>query len=196
MVGEVARSEHPWNGGFGRAGPDLHIAAVVGFKLVLDQFACRRMTDGDEDTLRGDLGDSACLDMARAHTLDAGRIVVAHDLGNLVVPEHLDLGMPEKPLLHDLFGAQAVATVDQRHLRREVRQKQRLLDRGIASANDHDFSAAIEEPVAGRAGRHAKALELLLGRQAKPLRPCAGGKDDRVGKIDRAAVALRRKGPV
>src|SRR5436309_11410533 len=41
-------------------------------------------------------------------------------------------------------------------LRGEVGEEQRLLDRGVAAADYHDFLAAIEESVAGGAGRHAK----------------------------------------
>jgi hypothetical protein len=55
--------------------------------------------------------------------------------------------------------------VDQRHLAGEVGQEQRLFDGGIAAADHHDLLAAIEEAVAGGAGRDAEALELLLAWQ-------------------------------
>ncbi len=55
---------------------------------------------------------------------------------------------------------------------------------------------AIEEPVAGGAGRDAETLELLLRRQPQPLRLRAGGQHQRIGRIDRAAVAPCREGPL
>ena len=93
--------------------------------------------------------------------------------------------------MHDLFGAQAVAAVDQRYFAGEIGQEQRLFHGGIAATDDDNFLAAIKEAVAGGAGRYAKALELFFGRKAKPFRLRAGGQNDRVGCVDGAAVGLR-----
>ena len=88
-----------------------------------------------------------------------------------------------------IFSARrAVAAVHERHLRGEVRQEQRLLDGGVAAAHHHDLLAAVEEPVAGRAGRDAVSLEALLGRQPQPLGLGARGQDQRVGEVFGAAV--------
>ena len=103
--------------------------------------------------------------------------------------------MPEQAVLQDLLGAQRVAAVDQRDLRREVRQEQRLLDRGVPAAHDRDLLASVEEPVAGRAGRDAEPLEVLLGRQAEPLGLRAGGEDERVEGVARPAVGGGDEGP-
>ena len=51
---------------------------------------------------------------------------------------------------------------------RVVRQVERFLDRGVAAADDDHALAAVKEPVAGGAGRDARALQRLLRRQAKP----------------------------
>ncbi len=106
------------------------------------------------------------------------------------MPERLDLGMLEQPVLQDALGAQFVAAVDERDPGREIGQEQRLLDRGIAAADHHHLLPAVEEPVAGRAGRDAEALEALLGRQTEPFRLGARGEHDGVGSVGRAALAL------
>ena len=76
-----------------------------------------------------------------------------------------------------------------RDLGGEIGEEQRLLDRGIAAADHDHFLAAIEEAVAGGAGRHAEALELLLERQTEPARLRAGREDHGVGEIDVAGIA-------
>ena len=63
-------------------------------------------------------------------------------------------------------GAQVVAAVDQGDFGRVVGQVQCLFDRGVAPADHRDASAAIEEPVAGRAGRNALARQLDFARNA------------------------------
>src|SRR3546814_10643527 len=77
-----------------------------------------------------------------------------------------------------------VAAVDQRHIVAMVGQVQRLLDRGVAATDHHDLLAAIEEAVAGRAGRDALAAQFLLARNAEPfgLRTCRD--HQRFGHID------------
>src|SRR5207248_9529596 len=101
----------------------------------------------------------------------------------------LDHGVLEQALLQDTFGAEMVAAVHDGYMRCEVGEKQRFLDRGVAAADHHDLLAAIEKSIAGRAGRHAKALEFLLRRRAKPARLRAGGENDGLGEIHIAAVA-------
>ena len=117
-------------------------------------------------------------------------IVRAHHLLQHRVPDHLDLGILEQALLHDALGAEAVAPVHEGHLAGEVGQKQRFLDGGVAAADDNHFLALVEETVAGGAGRHAVALELLLRRQAEPARLGAGGDDERVAGVGVAGIAL------
>ena len=81
-------------------------------------------------------------------------------------------------------------------MRGEIGQKQRFLDRGIAAADHDDFLAAIEEAVAGRAGRDAETLELLFRRHAEPARLRAGGKDHGFGEIDVAGIAGEPERPL
>ena len=127
---------------------------------------------------------------------DLARVLRAADFVDRAVPDHLDLGMLEQPLLQDALGAEMIAAMHDGHLRGEVGEKQRFLDRGVAAADHHDFLAAIEKSVAGRAGRHAKALEFFFRRRAEPARLRAGGEDDGFGEIDVAAVAGQAERPL
>ena len=127
---------------------------------------------------------------------DLAGIFGAADFVDRAVPDHLDLGMLEQPLLQDALGAEVIAAMHDGHLRGEVGEEQRFLDRGVAAADHDDFLAAIEKSVAGRAGRHAKALEFLFRRHAEPARLRAGGENDGFGEIDVAAVAGQPERPL
>ena len=112
------------------------------------------------------------------------------------VPDHVDLRVFEQAVLQDLLRAESVAPVHHGDLGGEIGEEQRLLDCGIAAADDDDFLVAVEEAVAGRAGRHAVALELLLRGQIEPARLRAGRNDQRVGKIDLAGIAGQAERPI
>jgi len=88
------------------------------------------------------------------------------------------------------------AAMHEGHMRREIGEKHRFLDRGVAAADHDDFLAAIEESVAGGAGRHANALEFFFRRRAEPARLRAGGENDGFGEIDVAAVAGQAERPL
>ena len=86
-------------------------------------------------------------------------------------------------------------------LGREARQVGRLLEGGVPAADDGDLAVLEEEPVAGRAGRHAAAAEPRLAVEAEPQRRRAGGDDDGLGAVFGAACpdperALREVDPV
>ena len=196
LVGDVAGGEHAGHRGGGRIAVGDDVAGRLHLELAGEQFGGRRVADGDEHAVDRALGDRAGLDVLQPHAGDLERIVVADHVVEHAVPDHLDLGMLEQPLLHDLFGAEGVAPVHDRHLGGEIGEEQRLLDRGIAAADHHDFLVAVEEAVAGRAGRDAIALELLLRGQIEPARLRAGGDDQRVGEIDLAGVALQAERPL
>ena len=107
---------------------------------------------------------------------DSSRSVPLTD-GDLGVPDDLQLGVGERPLLHDLGGAQLVAAVDQRDLGAEAGQEGGLLDRGVATTDDGDVLVAEEEPVTRGAPRDAAAGELLLVGQAELAVAGAGRQD-------------------
>jgi hypothetical protein len=78
--------------------------------------------------------------------------------------------------------------VDQVHFRGDVRQIQRFFHGGVAAADDRDFLVAIEETVAGGAGRNAAAFKRFFGWQTQITGRGAGGDDQRVTGVF-AAVA-------
>ena len=162
VIGQIARRKYPRNRGAGAARLHLHIAAIVQFQLILDQFRGGCMADGHEKPLAGHHPLGAAAHLAQAHPGHAQRCLGAQNLLDGVVPQDFHLGVLEQPLLQDLFGAQAVAAVHQCHLGGEIGQEQRLLHGRIAAARHHDLLPAIKEPVAGGAGRNAKALELFF----------------------------------
>ena len=78
----------------------------------------------------------------------------------------------------------------------EIGEEQRFLDGGVAAADDQHLLVAIEEAIAGGAGRNAEALEMLLRGQVQPLGLGAGADDQRIAGIDLAAIALEPDGLV
>ena len=90
--------------------------------------------------------------VAQTHPGHRRRFAYSQDFLDDAVPDDADLRIAEQPLLQDLFRSERVAAMDQSDLPRVVRQINRLLDRGIAAADDHDILAAEKEPVASRAG--------------------------------------------
>ena len=113
-----------------------------------------------------------------------------------MIPHDLDLRMREQPFLQDALAPELMAAMHDRHLRREIGEVERLLDRGIAAADDDDILVAEEEAVAGRTGRNAEAAEMLLGRDAEPFRLRAGRDDERIAGVDLAAVAGEPERPL
>ena len=78
---------------------------------------------------------------------------------------------------------------DQRHLAAEAGQEGRLLDGGVAAADDRDVLLAEEEAVAGRAPGDAVAGEPVLALDAELAVARAGGQDHRAGAVlDAGAV--------
>ena len=71
----------------------------------------------------------------------------------------------------------------QRDLAGDVGQIQRLFDRGVAAADHGHRFVAIEETIAGGAGRDALTHESLFGGQANVLGGGAGGDDQRVAGV-------------
>ncbi len=107
---------------------------------------------------------SPVLTVAQPYALEP---VGADGLEDLAVPLEADLVVAERPLLHDLAGAQGVAAVDHRDAAGEAGEEGGLLDRGVAAADHDDVLVAEEEPVAGRAPRDAAAGQLGLAGDAE-----------------------------
>src|SRR5215468_9966955 len=140
---------------------DEQVAVGVGGELAGVQLAARRVADGDEYA-----ADRQHLLLAGADVLDpqSGELALADHLDDLGVTQELDLGVRQRPVLHDLGGAQRATPVHDRHRLGEPGEEHRLLERRVAAADHRDVPLPEEEPVAGRAERHAAPGELLLAR--------------------------------
>src|SRR6185503_8323678 len=75
----------------------------------------------------------ARLDVPEAQARDA---ILPEHLGDLAVPAERDLGMVERAVLHDPAAPEAVASMDEDDLARELGQEQRLLERAVPAADD------------------------------------------------------------
>jgi hypothetical protein len=123
------------------------------------------VADVDEDAVGVDRALFAGDDVAGA---DAGDLtVVAEHLLDDGVPHEAHLRVGERPLLRDLVRAQLVAAVDDRHGVANLVRNSALLDGRVAAADDHHVLAAVEEAVAGGAGRDAATVELVLAGDAE-----------------------------
>ena len=171
-----------------RAGDE--IALPVHLQQALEDIRIGAVADGDEHAVHRALGHGVRLHLAQPRAGYARRRTPAQHLVQHRVPDHLDLLVAEQALLQNLLCPQAVAPMDHRHLAGVVGEVKRLLDGRVAAADHQHLAFAEEEAVAGGTGRDAEAQEALLARQAEPLRLRPGRDDDRVGRIDRAAVAL------
>ena len=109
----------------------------------------------------------------------------------------LIFGLANRRCLQDLFRAQRVAAVDQGDAVGVMRKVERFLDRRVAAADHRDALAAIEEAIAGGAGRDAAALQAFFRVDAEPAGLGAGRDDhDLVGEegITRISHAAERLG--
>ena len=147
------------------------------------------MADRDKHPVTGQVLFRPGLEVFQPHPGYGVWIFAAQDFLDRAVPDHRHLGVIEQALLQDFFSAQAVAAMDQGDLGGKIGQVKRFFHRRIAAADHDNLFAAIEKPVAGRAGRDAKALEFLLGWQAQPLGLGTGGYDQGIGQEHIARIA-------
>src|SRR5690606_40765683 len=111
VIGDVTGREDAWDVGGGAARDDLEVAARLHVELAGDDGGRRRVADGDEDAVDGLLGDLAGDGVADLHALDGAWHVLAVDLLDLGVPDHLDLRVPEQAFLQDALGPELAAAV-------------------------------------------------------------------------------------
>ncbi len=152
------------------------------------------MADGDKNAMRIEFLRFAGHDILEAHAGHGrahGRLCFrAEDFVDHAVPDDRDVLARKQAVLHDLLRPETVAAMHDRHALGDMRKVKRFLDRGIAAADHDHILAAIEETVAGRAGRNAATHEGLLAVEAKPLGLCARRDDQGVAGIDRAGITL------
>src|SRR5918995_1667569 len=140
------------------------------------------VADRDEQSVGREVAHLSRLDVLEPHAAELAFLDAEHvddDVGR----EELDLLVGTGAVGHDLRGAELAAAVDDRHLRREARQEERLLHRRVPATDDHDLAVAVERAVAGRAVRDTASLQRNLGLQPELPRAGAGRDDHRASLV-------------
>ncbi len=178
VILDVAGGEDTRDVRRGGAGLRDEVPVLVVIELVDEERCGRIVADRDEDAVGGHVPHLVGHRVAQAHALDR---LLAEEVVDDRVRDELDLRVVACALEHDRRGAELVATVDKRHLRRVAGEERRLFHRRVAAADDDELLVAEERAVAGRARRDAAALEALLAGDAEPACARAGRDDHRVG---------------
>src|SRR5260221_1640240 len=155
MVMDVAGDEHAI---------DLRAGVVVGHEVALgvdlepvpECLGVRAMADRDEESLDRHVAYLAGNGVDELQPID---LLVAQDLLDASVRVDLYLWVCECPIDHDPARPERVAPMEEVDLLAEAGQVTRLLEGGIAAADDGDLLVAEEEAVARRAGRHAATTQ-------------------------------------
>src|SRR3546814_13173006 len=77
-----------------------------------EQFGRWLVTDGDESAVGCHMGFFASDSVDQINADQPLGITAADETFHRLVPEHLDIGMGEKPFLKDLFSAEGIPAVD------------------------------------------------------------------------------------
>jgi len=147
---------------------DLHVAALAELHDVPQELRVRGVADVDEHAV-GRNDRLASVDHV-AGADGADHVVLADDLVDDGIPHPAHLRVGERPFLGRFVRPELVATMDHDDLVGELGEEHPLLDRGVAAADHHDLLAAVEEAVAGGAGRDATTVERVLARYAQASR--------------------------
>ena len=152
------------------------------------------MTDGQEEAVDGDIKQFLLVGTLEAHQMGAFHAVVTEEAHRVGIEQDLDLLVILDALLHGLAGAQIVFAHDQVDLVGQVAQIVGLLTGGVATTHHGNHLLAVEEAVAGGAGRYALTGILGLVRQAQILGRGTRGHDDGVGRELLTAVEGHHEG--
>jgi hypothetical protein len=146
---------------------------------------------------RKDRGDLELLDQAArtvAHSQGAHRVIAEDLLDDGAVPNFDCRLLGDAPAVGRL-SVELLAAVEDHHSSSGLGERQRLLERRVAAADDRRGLPSQERPVAARAGADAVTLETLLTRD--PERPEAGtGRDDHCAAARFALVGRQRPAAV
>jgi hypothetical protein len=164
VVDQVAAGEDAGLVGLGGGVCHQDVSLGVEVDLPAQQLRAWVVADGDEEAGDRQRSGLAGHGVAQRQRLEP---VAAVDLGDLGVPEDLELLVGERALLHDLGGPELVAAVDQVDLGAEPREEGGLLDGGVTPADHGDRLLAEEEAVAGRTPGDTTPRELFLARQSE-----------------------------
>src|ERR687898_1826222 len=182
VILDVADREHAGDVRLRRARLRDQITGVVVLELVQEQRRVRVVADRDEQSVGREVAHLSRLDVLEPHAAELAFLDAEHvddDIGR----EELDLLVGTGAVGHDLRRAELAAAVDDRHLRREARQEERLLHRRVPATDDHDLAVAVERAVAGRAVRDTASLQRNLGLQPELPRAGAGRDDHRASLV-------------
>src|SRR6266487_529399 len=175
---DVARGEDAGCGGCRRESIVRLKGHVASFhlELSLKDLGCGRMADREEQALHLQVRGLPGL-----HVLDpdAFDLLLAEDVDDFRVPNHLDVLRLEQPILHDLARPERIPAVDHRNGLAELRQVEALFHCRVAAADHDDVETLEEECIARRTSAHPTALEPFLVRQAEILRVRASRDNDR-----------------
>src|SRR5262249_8902488 len=150
VVLHVPGGEHPGDAGRARvalASTARHDVPALHVDLALEDRGVRGVADCDEQSVNVEL-----LPRSAVHVLDGDGVdalCVAQDLVQHCIPAHGHVAFLEQLLLQNLLGAELVATMDYRHVARDIREVQRFLHRGVPASDDGHVLALVEESVAG-----------------------------------------------
>src|SRR5262249_25107649 len=137
----VATREHTRHIRRSRVSGSLQVTDLVHLQLALEQVSVRPVTDRDKDARTLENSFRTRLQIAKPNPSDAV-LLRSENLLDRRVPNKLDLLVSERLLLHDLRGAQLVATMNNVNLPRVARQKRRLFHGCVTAANDHEYLVA------------------------------------------------------
>src|SRR3546814_6019839 len=115
---------------------------------LFEQFGRWLVTDGDESAVGCHMGFFASDSVDQINADQPLGITAADETFHRLVPEHLDIGMGEKPFLKDLFSAECIPAVDKGHVMAVVGEITRLFHSGVPTTDADDLLAAIEQSVA------------------------------------------------
>lgn len=163
----------------------LDVALWVHLKLSLEDFCGRLVADSDEETVTGDLGDPASLNVLH---LKAGELICAEAFLNDSVPNALDGGSGDL-LLHWEGGPELITAVNKLHALANVREEESFLSSGVTTTDDGNVLALVKWAIACGAAADTLLLEALFGFKAEVHGVGAGGDDDDLGKVGIAHVS-------
>ena len=102
-----------------RIGPGHDIAVLVERELALEQFGHRRVADGDEDAVAGELAALAGLDVAQAHARDMRRRCRSPRISSTTLSQITRIfGLANSRACRIFSARKPVAAMDQRHAAR------------------------------------------------------------------------------
>src|SRR5579885_3118954 len=152
-----------------------NIALFIHVDEALEQAGIRLVSNRQEQPLRWQDIFLAIFHIAQSYPVHG---IIAQDLNHFRIPDKADLWILEGAVLHNLAGAQAIASMYDRDMAGIARQERRLFQRRIAAADDYYILVAEEKSITGRAGADAASLQASLAWQAQPFRARSSGNND------------------